>query len=284
VKAATPTTVLQDDLRCAGCDYLLRGLDPEGRCPECNHPIRESLLAHANLPTLLKLWRLLFGILILVAILLGLPYVSQFAFSDYPARLVGFYVNREGVFYLLEGVLLLLPGWLLGRPDARRGRAGWIVLGLPATQIILAAVMLIFIRFFSVWGNALLLFAYLLAPFVYSFQMILLLGLLVAHARPIPRGPRALWVRVAQWMLGFVLLIESATGLPVGVARILQQVGWMTQPEPQRYIPQWWDRILTPMWYVREYAYDPAVYFAVLVLLGYAYVIFRRMRMRAVAS
>ena len=276
--------MLPEDLRCAGCDYLLRGIDPQGNCPECNHPIRESLVAHANLPTLLKLWRLLFGALIVAAILLGLPYVSQLAFSDYPARMVGFYVNREGVFYLLEGLLLMLPGWLLGCPGVRRGRVGWIVLALPALQIVLSAVMLIFIRFFSVWGNVLLLFAYLLAPFVYSFAMILLLGLLVAHARPIPRGPRVVWARMAQWLLGFVLLVESATGLPVGVARMLQQLGWMTQPDSQRYIPEWWDRILTPMWYVREYAYDPAKYFTVLVLLGYAYVIFRRMRMRAMAS
>jgi hypothetical protein len=141
--------------------------------------------------------------------------------------------------------------------------------------------MLIFIRFASVRGNELLLLAYLLAPFVYSVQMILLLGLLIAHARPIPRGPRVVWVRVAQWALGFVLLVESATGLPVGVARMLQQVGWMTQPDSQRYIPQWWDRILTPMWYVREYAYGPLMYFTVLVLLAYGYVIFRRMRVRA---
>ena len=40
---------VQDELRCAGCDYALRGLDPAGRCPECNHAIAESIAAHAAL-------------------------------------------------------------------------------------------------------------------------------------------------------------------------------------------------------------------------------------------
>ncbi|HYE03840.1 MAG TPA: hypothetical protein VD963_11485 [Phycisphaerales bacterium] len=32
--------------RCVGCGYLISGLDPGGDCPECGHPIAESLSPH----------------------------------------------------------------------------------------------------------------------------------------------------------------------------------------------------------------------------------------------
>ncbi len=37
--------VINHDLSCAGCSYNVRGLPPEGRCPECSLPVTDSLEA-----------------------------------------------------------------------------------------------------------------------------------------------------------------------------------------------------------------------------------------------
>lgn len=39
-----PTTIVHDDLPCRYCGYNLRGLPVDGRCPECNADLNDSLL------------------------------------------------------------------------------------------------------------------------------------------------------------------------------------------------------------------------------------------------
>src|SRR4051794_37160487 len=83
------TVVTTDDVTCAGCGYLLRGLDPAGTCPECNHSIAASIEAHTALPArrvLRSLRRGAIAMLIAVAAF-DLPYT--FAYSDYRPSLGG---------------------------------------------------------------------------------------------------------------------------------------------------------------------------------------------------
>jgi hypothetical protein len=270
--------ILADEVPCSACGYLLRGLNRAGNCPECNQPIAESLLAHANLPTRRSIRRLKAGVIVLAVIVLGWPYVALFAFSDYHWELLGHSLNPDGIETLLYGLLLLVPGWLLGRPGPRRGRIGWLVLALPLLLLVLAAMMFVFIRFYSLVGNALLLSAYAIAPITCTVDLILLLGLLVPHAARIPRGPRTLWVRLAQAFLGGVMLIDDLAALPVKVARILQQLHLMSQPSPDRYVAAGWDAIVRPMYWFTYYALQPARYFTALVLIAYAIILFRRTR------
>lgn len=43
--AIAPIAMVQDDLRCTGCGYNLRGLPAEHQCPECSRPISETISA-----------------------------------------------------------------------------------------------------------------------------------------------------------------------------------------------------------------------------------------------
>ncbi len=166
---------------------------------------------------------LLGGVAILMGILIVWPYVGQFAFSHYaPRHLGGVFVNPDGIRYFLFGLLLLSPAWLLGRVVApRRSRVGWFVVALPLTLIVLAGMMFYFFTPASLiwrWGNVVLLSSYALAPFVCTVELILLLDLLACHALLIPHGPRRRWIRLSQWMLGSVLLINNLASLPVDLA------------------------------------------------------------------
>ena len=44
-------TMIDSDLPCLACHYNLRGIAPQGKCPECGHPIERTLrdgdLSHA---------------------------------------------------------------------------------------------------------------------------------------------------------------------------------------------------------------------------------------------
>ena len=41
-----PPQSIGADISCLRCGYLLRGLKPDGKCPECSFPIRDSIAAH----------------------------------------------------------------------------------------------------------------------------------------------------------------------------------------------------------------------------------------------
>lgn len=63
---------LASDLPCAGCDYNLRGLLPEDRCPECGLGVRESLKSdHLRLADLAWLRKVKRGLLWLIIATLG---------------------------------------------------------------------------------------------------------------------------------------------------------------------------------------------------------------------
>jgi hypothetical protein len=98
-------TVVQDDSPCRKCGYNLRGLSPDGRCPECGTPVGLSLhgdlLRYSDPPwvqTVARGFRLMIGgiAVIVVAVILGM--------------IVGGIGWTQGTL-LVE--LLALVGWLL---------------------------------------------------------------------------------------------------------------------------------------------------------------------------
>ena len=77
------TATLEADVPCAKCDYNLRGLLSDGRCPECGEPIASSLrpdrLLFANpkwLSTIALGQTLIFGTMIALPILSGVAFVA----------------------------------------------------------------------------------------------------------------------------------------------------------------------------------------------------------------
>jgi hypothetical protein len=226
---------------------------------------------------------LLGGVVTLIAILLVFPYVGQFAFSHYaPRHLGGVFVNPDGIRYLLFGLALLSPAWLLGRVFApRRSMIGWFVVALSLMLIVLAGIMFYFFTPASLvwrWGNVVLLSSYALAPFVCTVELILLLDLVARHSLLIPHGPRRRWIRMSEWISGGVLLMNNLASLPIDLARILQEMGLMTQPSATSYLPDSWNAILRPMFTFGAYATRPALYFSAFLLACYSVGLYRRMR------
>ncbi len=89
---------LDKDLSCMGCGYNLRGLSPEGLCPECGRPISDALrgdrlefadadwLERLRFGASLKLWNI--ALMIIVGLLAG-GLVGIFGFPMYLLSFLG---------------------------------------------------------------------------------------------------------------------------------------------------------------------------------------------------
>src|SRR5688572_22931882 len=110
-----------DRVPCVRCDYDLRGLAPDARCPECGLLVRYSDPVHASLRHAPPGWlaSLSWGArLALVSFLLFLllPSVSSPAFASIPTQLFPLFLA-----VLASGVtaIFVLGAWLLTRPHMR---------------------------------------------------------------------------------------------------------------------------------------------------------------------
>ena len=92
-----PSANVTEDLPCAQCGYLLRGLEPDGRCPECNHSIGSSIETRARLPARRTLRALKLGAVALLVALALQPFAVRFAYGNALPRPTWFYRNRDGV-------------------------------------------------------------------------------------------------------------------------------------------------------------------------------------------
>jgi hypothetical protein len=270
-----------DDVTCARCGYLLRGLDPAGNCPECNHPIAASIEAQTLLPARRALRALRRGaIAMLIAVAaFDLPY--KFAYSDYRPSFGGRSLNPDGTRHLGTALLLLPAAWWLSRSERAAAVRRRVTFALPLLLTVLATVMFAFLH--KLWWpgqNGILLTSYLLAPFVVAIEIILLFGILARRAREISSGPRAQWMRLAQWSFGGLLMISAVADAPVTVARILAEYGWYKPPE-DRYIPAWFAAMLQPIYTWSSRLRGPAWCVALIALLFYTIALFRRTRFAA---
>jgi hypothetical protein len=150
---------IRDAIRCHRCGYILRGLKPDGRCPECSFPIRDSIAAHGIGPGrdgLIPLGWLIAAVLLpplALVFLAAVAFVIQVAArDDGPAsQVLGILFPRA---YLPLTALIAvfacgLAAWRSRRH--KRSRIGAIVLVMliayvvawPVTFVILGAAWLI---------------------------------------------------------------------------------------------------------------------------------------------
>jgi hypothetical protein len=285
VTASEATTQVTDELPCAACGYLLRGLDPAQNCPECNHPIAASIETHKLLPARRALRALRRGAIAMLVAIAAIDLPEWFAFSDYHPNFRGHSINADGTRYLGIALLLLPAAWWLSRtePGDTKG-SRWrrrVTIALPVFLIFLAALMYVLLRsYFWRLQNGFLLSSYLLAPIVVAIEIILLFGILARRARDIPRGPNPWWMRIPQWTFGGLLLITALVDAPVTIARILKEYGWY-EPPPDRFIPDWLDATLRRIVDVKFRMDGPVWWLALIALLFYIIMLFHRTRVAA---
>ncbi|MBN1341987.1 MAG: hypothetical protein JXQ73_04865 [Phycisphaerae bacterium] len=127
--------VIERNVSCVFCDYNLRGLPADGRCPECGRQIADSTksdllsLAHPRWVKRIRIGAafMLVG-LVLMALLWGVTafgYLLRFM-SNFPPA---FYGAISGPFRYLGVGVFALGVWLLATPDPREvldRRVGWV--------------------------------------------------------------------------------------------------------------------------------------------------------------
>lgn len=131
--------IIEDELPCQGCGYILKGLQSDGRCPECATPIGRSLhgnyLRFANPHYVRKLARgvalMLWGLL---AWVIGAFGAGLLAFVGIPA--IG------GLVALLVGLTYLAGAWLATTPNPSSLDEGWQVSARRVVRVALAISLL----------------------------------------------------------------------------------------------------------------------------------------------
>jgi hypothetical protein len=221
--------LVEDELPCVACGYLLRGLDEQGRCPECNHPVADSRAAQARMPTRRAMIWLAAAMGTLAVVVWTMPWAWRLAFLHLPRSIGSFSLNPDGTTNLLTGLILLLPAWCVHRADSGPARPrAWrrATILLPLILILLAVAMHVFLDgFVSRPTNILLLATYAAAPIIVALEVLLLMGAIAQRTQEIPRGPTTRWLRLAQWSYGGFLLILALSWAPLTIARILLEFG-----------------------------------------------------------
>lgn len=95
-----PQSAILRDMTCGTCGYNLRGLSPDGRCPECGHPIEESRydprLAAAD-PRWLRVIRTGFTILLIAEFVTAaarlLGYAIVITYLAYQAMIIVWFIG-----------------------------------------------------------------------------------------------------------------------------------------------------------------------------------------------
>ena len=124
------------------CRYNLRGLSPEGLCPECGHPILQSIVEEGGEPPASLVYRSMRLLLIVsTASVWGLAFMSASVRSALVNQVTG--GMPSSMIYGLAGEFFLVPfaeclGLLAFSSRARRDRVVWVCL----FGVILGAVFL----------------------------------------------------------------------------------------------------------------------------------------------
>jgi hypothetical protein len=188
-----------------------------------------------------------FGSIAMIVAVAALDVPTHFAYSRYHPNFNAFYVNPDGTKYLLTALLLMPAAAALSRTEPAGGWRRRLIFTIPLLLVLLAAIMFLLIQqFVNVHLNAILLTSYGIAPILVAVEIILLLGVLARQAPRIPRGPRAWWVRVPQWLFGGAVLLSAIAWQPITIGRILQMYQLYTPPKEQ-YIPNAVNAVIQPI-------------------------------------
>ena len=137
-QAPDPSAAVEEDVRCAACGYNLRGLAPDGNCPECGAEVPPSIAAHLaareavarplGLARRRSLWMLVLGCLLIVtgsSTSIALFYASTLARAAGAADLMsrGFALSGPSIMTTVGCLMLFIP-----RPaDSTPSRAGGVL-------------------------------------------------------------------------------------------------------------------------------------------------------------
>jgi hypothetical protein len=200
------------DQRCITCDYLLRGLDPGGRCPECGTPIVRSLtgpwLRRGNLAQLNRLYLCLRLVnLATIAAAIAVPLsMMMWLVTAVNATLGPAGVTNEALFWK-GAVVLLIMGWTvaaalgftIANHEQRRldaslpGERELRSILLPLTSILCAAGLMYFFWIIITLGSRSaplwLLHAFALVTWVQSIALCRWLDAIESRIHPLSLHP-----------------------------------------------------------------------------------------------
>jgi hypothetical protein len=139
--------ILEDDLACFSCGYNLRGLSPDGACPECGATVERSTRDH-----LLRFcdpkWvdQLASGMKLLIV---PIPLAGLFGALAIRLEIVRSVSTLAGAVLLILAVLSLIGCWKLTTPDPGQLKtAVW----LGARRVTRAAIVAVFVLSMIVFG------------------------------------------------------------------------------------------------------------------------------------
>lgn len=214
------------DVACIHCGYNLRGLSPEGRCPECGRGVLQSLrgdLLQFQHPAYVRrlaagVGLVLWGLLALGACALGV--VAALAWS--PAGTLGLQALLYGL-VILAGALAVTGAWLVTareptRPASTRERAlRWAVRVLTTAGLLALANLPVELALTDLRGAPVSAEAYLWIVFgggLLRFGSVAGSVLLMLHFRrlagAIPDPALVRHTLAVTWILGAGLAIDAA--------------------------------------------------------------------------
>jgi hypothetical protein len=192
--------LVEHDLPCARCGYLLRGLSGSGNCPECAEPIATSmkgnLLRHADPHWLRSILRgavlttwgvrlvfIMFFVFVL-AMLATIPFYPPHGEEEGDPRtaIINGIVRTTGILWLMTPIVIGAGLWLLMKPEPRE--TGRSEMALQIERLLAAIVVPCFAFWFALVVDGIQLTVPLIAQFI-IIHLVFILAL--AHTWTVPQ-------------------------------------------------------------------------------------------------
>ena len=220
--------IIEEEYPCCGCEYDLRGLPADGRCPECGVAVGVSLegntLHHADPRWLKRLmvagWLVPAGVAAAVLLIVGesMPPAMATATGRAVVGAVTAIATEAACYAGLAMMLLPRPNRFLNRPWMRRVGVGAIATALMCGIFIAGVSVVMTWRADAAGGSTYIIHEYTAMSRVMDgvgLVSILLTGIALcvgcfyaaALLRRVPRSSLPWWFSLAGWMIGVSWLI-----------------------------------------------------------------------------